>query len=285
MFRNYWARPSESLYNESVVRTVLAVYLIWKIAFLPAIRIQSYPKQGSGAYIFYSPPLVYENFVALQVLAIGFAIAFAFTSRLKLSSIGLGATVTYIGIVTRPVSMMGHIQSLFFAALLVFLYGIYHQQETDQGRSTSPLGWFLLITAIMYFGGALVKMLLVGPQWVLGEYIGGAIIFTHINFVYQSPVAEYLLQNPALLTIGAAGVIVLHLAFLPSVLTDTAFSVFMLGLIGMHVGVAVILGPVFYDQIIFLAFYLDWERLIPDINWDRGPPIHLSGTGAAKPEQ
>jgi hypothetical protein len=270
MFRNYWVSPGESLYNESVVRTLLAIYLIWKVAFLPVYRIASYPKLAPQ-YELYSPPIVYDYFAVLQVIAIVFAIAFALAPQFRLSSIGLGVAVTYIGIVTRPVTQMGHFQSLFFAALLVFLYGIYHQKEANQGRSTSPLGWFLLITAITYFGGAFVKMVLVGPVWVLGKYLGGAIIFTHVNIVYHSPIAEYLLQNPTLLTISASAVIILHLTFLPGVLTDTAFSVFMLGLIGMHIAIAVILGPFFYDQIIFLAFYLDWERVLPDLDWGRGP--------------
>lgn len=285
MFRNYWHDGRDATGNETVVRLLLGLYVAWKLAYLPTWRLQAYPRY----YDFYDPllvPLSFELLPVLQALGIALAAAFALHYQFRVASFGLGTVLSYIGLVSRTHTFLGNYQSLFFAALLVFLYGVYHDGQFTPpkvlwrmlvpGRSpnpppvrspsnltdvSSPLKWFLAVTALTYAGGAVDKLRYTGLDWVLGDTLGAFIIYTHTDLDYHHPLADILLHHPTLLTLGAGAALALQLGFVIGVFLDVVFDWLVAGLICFHVLVAVLLGPVFFDQVVFLFLFIDWQHL------------------------
>ena len=300
MFRNYVAtdpqgKTATTRYNEAVVRVLLAGYLAWKLLFLPVDRIGTYPRYYE-TYTALTPPAAYEFLPALQLVGIALAVAFALHYRFRLASFGLGTVTIAVGLLARPHGQLGHFQSLFLAGLLVYLYGVYHAgrrsspwtllrrldprrdaapgettPSVDAGSAptTSPLRWFLLLTAVVYAGGVYDKLYHVGIAWLRGETLGGYLIATQVDLDYAHPLSELLLQYPPVLTLGAVGVLAFHAAFIGLVYYDLLFDAAVVGLAAFHVSVAVLFGPVFYDQVIFLGFFLNWAALVPD-EWRHG---------------
>jgi len=289
MFKNYWPTSDTSLYNETVVRVLLGAYIIWKLLYLPTWNLMAYPA-FTDQYQSLLPPVAFHSLVVFQVIGLVLAVAFILHYKFQYASIGLGAVVSYIALLAVPRTYpgtLGNYQSLFLAALFVFLYGVYHRGTYTPPRTVwrllspttspirddaptadeqspsrdSPLSWFLMVIALTYFGSGFQKLVKNGTDWMRGESFGDFIIHTHSLVGYHHPLAEFVLHQPVLMTIGAEFALALQVGFIASIYTDKLYDWFVVGLIIFHVAAAVILSPVFFDQIIFLLFFIDWDTV------------------------
>ncbi|WP_252698661.1 HTTM domain-containing protein [Natronosalvus vescus] len=131
---------------------------------------------------------------------------------------------------------------------------------TPKYRAT-PLAVFLFGLAVLYFGSGVAKVVLGGPEWVSATNLG-----RYIEHFYQlgySPfVRDLVLQFDTLLLIAAIGTIVFELGFVFSVLFDRLFHLFVLLAISFHIGIAIVMGPVFLYSLVFLALFVDWEKIL-----------------------
>lgn len=76
------------------------------------------------------------------------------------------------------------------------------------------------------------------------------------------PVAEFLFTDPLLLTASTWGTLALELGLLVAALAGLSITPFVLGLVGLHVVIALTVGPFFFDYIVFLSLFAAYDSAL-----------------------
>lgn len=283
----------------AAVRWLLVGYLVWKLASFPWPVLAAWPVRSTSAYAPLVPPWILSAAPFGAIATACALVAFAVGYRPRLAALLGVVGLCHLGVAVSLVSASGWTKSLFLAALVVAVLGVCDDRrrhgrsvradradgdargDTDaadraghpRSRSTSttrlPLQFTLLAVAALYFGSGVGKVV-DGPllAWTTARSMGsyllyGGVVFTPGSVLPVSePLVALLLASPILLAAIAWATILLELGFLPAVIARLPVWPFVVGFAGMHVAVAVTMGPFFVDQLVFLALVVDHDRLI-----------------------
>lgn len=112
---------------------------------------------------------------------------------------------------------------------------------------------------LFYFQAGFGKLTSDPVAWVQPWNLGRYIAFRAGDQGYY--LADIMLAHPPLLVAGAAGTVVLEVGLMVAILLKFRLWPFFVGIVGMHAVIAVTVGPVFVDQLPFLAALLPWDTL------------------------
>jgi hypothetical protein len=301
MFLNYYAGDAEgSVVNLAVARVLVAGLGIWKLLSYDWASIPEWPVYANDYYLllvpqWIQPYLVYEKYLAVVGLAL-----FALGAGHRYATPVTAILLAHLGVARYTLDPSGASQALFTIVYLLVFFALYREEdrlsvdgvrriegaslrdpvsalraarERAAGRAAnSTLKWGLLAVAVLYFGSGVTKIVF-GPAWAwatprnLGQYV----LWAQTYFGVSPDAGALLLRYPLLVQLAAAGVLLLETGFLLWILAKRDPTPFVLCLLGMHVGIAVVMGPFFFDQILFLLLFADWARLSGWIAGVRSP--------------
>jgi len=291
MFLNYYADDAaDSVVNLAIARVVVAALGVWKLLSYDWASIRDWPVYANDYYLLLVPRWIQPYLVVEKYLAVVGLVLFALGAAHRYATPVTAVLVAHLGVARYTLDPSGASQALFTIVYLMAFFALYRSQDllsvdglrsTDAaltdvrsalraardraaGReTTTPLTLGLLTVAVLYFGSGVTKLVR-GPAWEwatpwnLGQYT----LWAQTYFGVDPGPGALLLQYPLVVQLAAVAVLVLETGFLPWILAKRDPTPFVVGLLGMHVGIAVVLGPFFLDQIIFLLLFADWARLL-----------------------
>lgn len=298
MFVNYVREGTrDSPVNLAVARVLLGTYLVWKVLSGHWVTVAEWPVRINDHYSFLVPPgarqlLPLEAAVTALVLC-GFVVGY----RLAVTSFVSALLVGHLAAVRYTVTDAGSTDAYFFAVYFLAFFAIYHRTDhlsldalrrgwalpseelserlrrtTDDEYPMPILALFLLTVAIYYAGSAWDKVL-DGPllAWTTAENMTRWVLVAQDLFgvdqwlgwrgTIARTIADFVYAHPSLGALLAWGTIALEAGFLVAILVGLPITPFVLGFVGMHASIAVLLGPFFLDNLLFLALFFEWDRV------------------------
>lgn len=272
--------------NLAVARILVSGLLVWKLLHYDWGVLTEWPVPLVDTLSFYRHPALFAHVELIALLGVASLLCVLVGYRIRFTAWASAVLVTYLGAVRYAYQISHTSEILFTGALILVLFGVFAEEDklsVDQLRRTRTMSldsltnhleddlgrfpnralrWALIIVGMFYFQSGVSKLALGDPvAWVQPSNLGRYILFR----MGEGPswfVGELLLQYPLLLSVGALATIVLEFGFLPYILTGRRLWPFLLGLIGMHAAIALSVGPVFTDQVVFLAIFLPWDTAL-----------------------
>lgn len=276
-----------SPFNLAVVRVLLGVYVVWRVASIDPRALIEWPVSRYPAYEVFVPPAGFEWVLVVEWwLLLGVAVAFAVGYRTRLSAYLTGLLLAHLAAVMMRLNHSGETQEMSIAALFVLLFGLYAEQdrisvdtlretraaslEELDDRLTDPtrgpyrmtaLRYALLAVAIIYAGSAWVKISEAGLfAWTAPESLARWITYFHYLLRSDHAVGELLVSSQLLLHLSTWGTILTESALLVFLLVGAPITPVLLALIGMHTVIYLGMGILFFDMMVFLAGFLAFDR-------------------------
>lgn len=302
MFVNY-VRDSvrDSAFNIAAARVILGLYLLWKVLSRDWTAISSWPVYPlfDEYYALLVPPPVFEYLWLEQWIAAAALVSFIVGYRTVLSGFVAALLTAHLGVVLTMVNTTFVAKSFYKPATFILFYLVYREQDAlsvDAIRRTAnrslddlndhlrsdrlpkrqltALAVMLVVLSFSYFVGGLDKMNR-GPvfEWITAQNMQRFVLYENVEH-HQSNVFASLIRNVDWLAwLLGIGTIVLEVGFFLAVIAGVAIWPFVLGLAGLHTGIALSINPFFFDQYLLYALFLPWDRWYARVASDR--PIDL----------
>ncbi|WP_167837390.1 DCC1-like thiol-disulfide oxidoreductase family protein [Halosimplex halophilum] len=296
MFVNYYDGSNGSVVNVAVARVLVAALGVWKLCSYDWASISRWEVYATDYYLLVVPEWVQPYLVVEKYLALVGLVCFAFGVSHRYLTPATAVLVAHLGAARFTLDPSGASQALFTLVYVMVFFALYRSEDrisVDGIRATGTAGpaelnaslqssrdadpepagsilkWSLLTVGILYFGAGVTKIVQ-GPawEWATARSLGQYILWAQTYFGVDPRPGRLLLQYPWLLQSAAIGTLILETGFLLWILARRDITPFVVGLLGMHVVVAVVMGPFFFDQIVFLLLFADWSRLLSRVEND-----------------
>jgi predicted DCC family thiol-disulfide oxidoreductase YuxK len=273
--------------NLAVARVVLAGYLIWKTLPYDWMLYTTSPFVGFETYQFAVPPWP-ELLVVEKWLLVGLLLLFAVGYRVRVTALAAALLVGHFAIVRFTLNTSGGSTALFFSAWYLLFFALYahaedHDLSVDAVRRTGersidelrdflksdeprtyamhPLRWSLLAFALIYFGAGVAKLYRGGLAWFGPGNLSRNLLYYNEIAYHPLAVGSVLVDYPLVVTALAVGTVVFEVALLVVILLGLPIWPVVLGLFGMHAGVVLLMGMLFFDVVPMFAMFVAWDRL------------------------
>lgn len=134
--------------------------------------------------------------------------------------------------------------------------------DTQQDYRLPVLKWSLLDLGLVYFFTGFAKVKSGVFEWATAENLGRPILWKSGPRINRTTaVADFLLNNPILLSVAAWLTVILEIGLLITILVGLPLTPFAIGLLSMHTIIALTMQIFFFDQYLFFALFLPWNRL------------------------
>jgi predicted DCC family thiol-disulfide oxidoreductase YuxK len=132
--------------------------------------------------------------------------------------------------------------------------------DTDRSFDHDILKWALLMVSltILFTGVAKLGYL---PEWASAETQAFFAIRARAREGLILPLSDLLINYRWIALFAGVTTIILEFGLFAAVLTGFSVSPFIIGLIGMHTGIALILTPFFFDQYFIYLLFAPWDSL------------------------
>lgn len=287
MFVNYVAdaeRPSPV--NVCVARVLLGSYAVWNVLSIDFRRAVAWPVYYSTHLVMFEPPFPEVVLLAEKVALILFLLCFTVGAFERLSAAVSAVLLFHLALLLHMKTYVGRVDSLFIAGYLLVLFGLYAHADplsVDSLRRTGSetrddlraslrsmdertydatvLKWGLLVVAVLYFGSAWAKAVF-GPleRWATGWNLGRLTVVVQER-LRPTALGGFVLEHSPLLRSMAVGTVLLEGGLLVAAVLHLPITLLVLGLLSMHLLIALSLGPFFFDQILFLLLFASWDGL------------------------
>jgi len=248
--------------------------------------MSQYPKMESRPAIdyivIYYPDIIVQNLNIIKYIAILFLLLLLFGYWIKTISLVLSFLLCNLGILRATADVSFSTQIYFVSGMFLMFLSIYASEqnlkimeilkgyenkkitikrESVVSYDTAPMGVFLLLLSFLYLGSGIGKLAKGGTEWAAAYNLGRHIFAPQMG--YSPTLASFVLNNDWILTISAVVTVVLEIGFIFAILYSKklVFSMFVAFIIAFHVGIALVMGPVFIYNIVFLLMLLDWENI------------------------
>jgi len=278
MFLNYFADDVEaSAFNLTAIRIILALYVLWKTVSLQTHTVASWPVLLNGDTVLL-PPAWFITVERVAVIVFGSMLLFGY--RKQISAFVTSLLFAHLGFLEALINSGGETQQMMIGALFVILFGLYASDDAD---SYGGVKWMLFILSAIYAGAGLYKMVnisifgtagfeVIVLDWIAPENMARFITIYQQRFPHEFVIGSGMKAVPLVTSALAAGTIMLEVSLVGFVLAGWRITPIMLGLAGMHVGIALGMGIFFFDMLVFLAVFFDYEyvyeewlsTLVPD---------------------
>ncbi|MEX1112072.1 MAG: hypothetical protein WEC84_01300 [Candidatus Andersenbacteria bacterium] len=290
LFINYFAEPERfSPFNLLVARVVLAAYAIWKLLSYRLGELQHWPDFlfEQSLHSPFLPFVSYREYLPYVQWTIAFLIILvaigvwrkwaAFLAALLLAhTIAIHYVVTNSGATFLPV-----VYALILYAVFEFQDPYHRTTLADIGRRgwtrsksfLQPgkasryrldwLKWMLVVIGMTYAFTGLSKMASAQVNWFSPYNLSRTILRENImSFGELLPAAALMIQSEVVLTMSTIATIIFEVGLILVIILRRRIDIFVLGLLGMHVMIALTMGIFFFDQFILFALFVPWDALV-----------------------
>lgn len=288
MFINYFKNDSrETPFNLAVVRLLLGSYLIWRFTSFQWGKVAEWPLLLRDRYTLLTVGA--ESALLLQIqqwILVIFLLLFIIGYRIKISAFVSSLLIAHLSLVINGLNFTGKSTLGFISVHILILYALYSEYDTmsidgllrTRNKSLDELVNFikedkatpvampmlkysLLLISMIYFTAGVSKLRNGGLEWMTATTLNRHVLSAQIRNDYYRIWADVLLSNPLLSSISAIVTVVLELAFLIVVVVGGSLTLVILGLFGMHIGVALAMYPLFFDMFIMLGLFFFWDTV------------------------
>ena len=286
---NYVADPTrDSPVNLAAARFVLATYVVWKTVWVDWGVFMEVPFVVFDEYAFLVPYGFPQLLVVEKYLLLVTVVLFAVGYRIRATGFLSGLLLGHLGLLLFAMNGSGVTTAMFIAVYFLFFFALFASQDelsADGIRRTGTrslgslvarlkssstpryrmdaLKYSLLALGIIYFGSAFDKLFpdLQGfqPEWVMPYNLARIVTIFHSTRDQLFPVAQEVVNYPALLFVMSATVLVLEAGLLVAILSKRPVTPFLVGLAGFKFSSIVLLGIFFGDAILFFAMFVAWD--------------------------
>jgi len=288
MFKNYVIdRELNTAINLFMAKFLFCVYMIWKVLSDQWIRFSRYPfmehRPAIDNVVIYYPDILIVNLQFIQYMVIVLLLVLLSGYKTKIVAFVTSFLLCNLGIVRATADVSFSTQVYFISSMFLMLIALYPtnydisvtqimSNNMGKGHSlanknineynTTPMSIFLILLSLLYFGSGIGKLARGGTEWVAGYNLGRSIHHTQ-QIGYSPTLTSIVLEYNSVLYMSAIATLVIEIGFLIVLLTSKKylFSIFLYTLIIFHIGIALIMGPVFIYNIVFILMFLDWENL------------------------
>jgi len=290
MFINYFAdhRRASDL-NMAVARILIGVMTLIQLLAIDWTVAAEWPVFFHEQHAFLIPFDGYLEYLQYEAwLALLLVLAFTAGYRTGLTSFLSALLVAHLSGIYFMIHPSGTIQMFLLDVYLLVLFGMYRHTDSMSvdglrgtfDRSTTRLNdaltredqddvalpffkWLLVIFALTYFFNGAAKII-AGPatEWGTAANIDRYIQIEQARTNRALPWGDFVIQHDLLGFAAASLTLVFETGFVIAVVLGWPITVFALGLMGMHVGIAVTLTPFFWNHFVVFAMFLPWDRLV-----------------------
>ena len=261
IFVNPLRETKYSALNLTVGRVIIGAFGAWIVLSYDFGALADWPEFIMRQHRLYGgvvgPIAVIQ---AEQWAAAAMLLAFAAGWQVRVTATTAALLLIHLGAVNMTVSNW-KVLAFFIYPLLIF--ALYTARGDRIPRTIRPLQITLVMFAIIYAITGLSKLTRSGVSWFGPGNLRGTILVNatqHLDGVPRT--TEVLLSNDFLLIIASVATVTLELAFIVLVLIRAPIGTVMVGLLAMHVIIAVTMGInyVFSLGAIYLLF-VPWEEI------------------------
>jgi hypothetical protein len=147
------------------------------------------------------------------------------------------------------------------------------QRRTLSGEYTWPVRTIWVVTSLVLFAAGFSKLRHSGLQWITGDTMAIYLVQANYHLTDAEPLTSWglnLAQSPRLSHLLAAAAVLLEITF-PIALFSRRARWFILpsGAL-MQLGIAVLLGPNFYQMMMCYSLWVPWDRVVAHFKRPRG---------------
>jgi len=295
IFVNYVADAQRaSPINLFAARVVLSVYILWRGASMEIRALTEWPVWYASYHSFMYPPEGFEwILISEKYLLMLFALFLLIGYRTRLGSFVVGVLFSHLTAVLMLMNTGGETEQMAIGALLVFLYGLYCEQDelsidgmrrtgqvplqtlndrlqgpnTEEYTMTS-LMLILLTLGILYAASPVGRFF--NPGWITWTSPGNFARYLLIDGnEFGIPFFDVLVSTPLLLIALACFAMILEASLLVTAVARLPITPVIVGLFGMHSVIALTMGLFFFDMFFFLILFFSFDNLHTALSSDR----------------
>ena len=133
------------------------------------------------------------------------------------------------------------------------------------GEYTWPVHLIWVISAVIYLEAGLSKLRHSGISWVTTNIMRSYLMRAYYHVSDSEPLAPWglwIAQSRHLSSLFAAGAVMLEVGFVIALFSRRSRWVLVPGVVAMQTGIAVLMGPNFYQMIMCQAMWVPWDRVV-----------------------
>jgi predicted DCC family thiol-disulfide oxidoreductase YuxK len=133
------------------------------------------------------------------------------------------------------------------------------------GEYTWPVHLIWVISAVVYFEAGTSKLRHSGLKWVTSETMQNFLLHAYYHVSDSEPLTSLGLlvaRSHWRSSAVAAGSLLLELGFVIALFSRRARWLLVPGVVAMQTGIAVLMGPNFYQMIMCQALWVPWDRVV-----------------------
>jgi predicted DCC family thiol-disulfide oxidoreductase YuxK/uncharacterized membrane protein YphA (DoxX/SURF4 family) len=284
----------ESPINLAAVRVIMGVYILWRGASMEIRARTGWPVHYKSYNRFMYPPEGFEwILVAEKYLLLSVVLLFIVGYWTRICSFVVGLLFSHLTGVLMIMNPGGETEQMAIGSLIVFLFGLYSEQDKlsvdgfrrtrnkslqwlndqlDQSVSKryemTSLKYILLCLGVLYASSPVARFF--NPGWFAWTSPENFARFLLVDGnVFRLPIVETLVGIPPLLQVLAWLAIILELGLILFTASRLSVTPVILGLLGMHIGIALTMGLFFLDMMIFLMLFASYDMIHSYIALDR----------------
>lgn len=304
--------------NLAMMRTVLSSYVILRLIALDVAAVVGWPVQINTATALLYPPESFMWVVLIEEWLVILGACCLFIGLwTRVAALVTGIGFAHIAGMTMVINNSGETEQMVLGAALILLVGLYTRQdylsadtyfqisswsratlanelnpETDSTQCDNgaeyklhdryrltPLAAGIVIMGITYAGSVYARVVSGSlVEWVSPANMRRFLLY-HVELTgHETLVTELILRSDILLLVAGVGTNLLEAGLLVIVLAGGGVTIPIAGLISMHVGIAVSMGIVFTDMVIFLLLFLAYDSLVISVPPDELVTVTHGGT-------
>ena len=122
-----------------------------------------------------------------------------------------------------------------------------------------------VVSAMVYLEAGLSKLRHSGTSWVTTDIMRNFLMRAYYHVSDSEPLTSWgllIAKSYRLSSLLAAGALVLEVGFVIALFSRRSRWVLVPGVMAMQTGIAVLMGPNFYQMIICQALWVPWDRVV-----------------------
>ncbi|TNE68472.1 hypothetical protein EP331_15645 [bacterium] len=265
IFINYIYEKTENpQLTEAIVRWTISIYVLWKLwsydlteyVKWPPFIYQSTHQYKTAPYLF--DFIIYHPYLILGIISV-ITLVFLSNRIPKVSSLALSVSLSIFTFIHY--SLTNSTSTFLVICIALSIYAITYDKNNVEFINLF-LKYALIFVAVTYFITGASKLIHSGIGWATAENLRSYIISSNEkHLINYSILTTFVLDSTWLLGAIGIGTLVLEVGTIFFLFMRLNMIFYISALLMMHLGIAVIMGPNFFDQFIVFSLFLNFERI------------------------
>jgi predicted DCC family thiol-disulfide oxidoreductase YuxK len=142
------------------------------------------------------------------------------------------------------------------------------KEPAPSGEYTWPVHLIWVISAVVYLEAGISKLRHSGIEWVTTETMQNFLTHAYYHVSDSEPLTswgQFFAQSHWLSSALAAGSLLLEVGFVFALFSRRARPILVPGVVSMQIGIALFMGPNFYQMIMCQSLWVPWDRVVRSI--------------------